>query len=192
MNILYILVGAGLTILGRKYLWLFAAGIAYFISLEFLSTTQADLPYTLVLFISLIIGAAAALLSSVLRPVGLSLTVFLSAGYLFSLPAAAYKWFPTQPWLSYVAGGVLGLVLVAGVSTWTLILLSSLVGALMITRGISIGPAWSLVAFLGISLGGIILQMLILLIEKPVVVPVDEGKTEEEIEINIVGNPQKN
>ena len=192
MNILYILIGAGLTIFGRKYLWLFAAGIAYFISLEFITKTQADLPYTLVLFISLILGAAAALLSSVLRTVGLSLTVFLSAGYLFSLPAAAYKWFPTQPWLSYVAGGVLGLVLVAGVSTWTLILLSSLVGALMITRGISIGPAWSLVAFLGIALGGIILQMLILLIEKPVVVPLEEGKTEEEIEINIVGNPQKN
>jgi hypothetical protein len=192
MNILYVVIGAGLIILGRKYIWLFTAGIVYFIFLEFIATTHFDLPYMLLIFVALILGAAGALLSSIFRPVGLSLSVFLSAGFLFSLPAAAYKWFPGQAWLPYAAGGILGLVLVAGVSNWTLVVLSSLIGALMITRGISFGPASSPVAFLGFALTGIVLQLLILLIERPAVGPVEEGQTQEENETSIVGNPQNN
>jgi hypothetical protein len=191
MNSLYILIGAGLLILGRKYIWIFTAGVVYFITLEATGKLLADLPYILIIFVALVMGASGALLASVFRPIAISLAVLLSSSYLFSHPAAAYKWFPGQVWLSYLLGGVLGLVLVAGVSNWTLVVLSSLFGALMVTRGLSISPGWNLVAFLGITLAGIVIQMMIVLIEQPAIVPVEEEKTGEEAETGIVENLTK-
>ena len=188
MNILYILIGATLLILGRKYAWIFTAGIIYFITLEVIAKTLTDLPYILVIFIALVFGATSALVASLTKPLAISLAGFLAAGYLFSLVAAAYKWFPGQAWAPYLAGGVLGLVMIAAVADWTMLVFSSLVGALMVTRGLPVSPAWMLIYFLGIALVGIVVQLLILAIERPEVPPPEPAKAEEEAETGVKEN----
>jgi hypothetical protein len=174
MNIINILMGTGLVILGRKHLWIFTAGIFYFFTIEIIGQSQYNLPDTLILFVAMVLAASGALLASVLKPIAIVVPVFLSSSYLFSLPAEAYQWFPGQTWLTYLIGGGLGLVLIAGAKDWTFIVLSSLIGALLVTRGIPINPAWSLVAFLGVALAGVIIQILILLIGRQAVLPVQE------------------
>jgi hypothetical protein len=188
MNILYILIGAGLLIFGRKYAWIFTAGIVYFITLEIIARNLSDFPYILVIFIGLVFGASGALLASLTKPLAISLAACLAVSYLFSLLAAAYKWFPGLAWASYLAGGVLGLVMIAAVADWAMLVISSLVGALMATRGLPVTPSWMLVYFLGIALIGIIVQLLILLIERPVIPPPEPGKTEEEPETVVTRN----
>jgi hypothetical protein len=183
MNILNILVGTGLVILGRKYLWIFTAGIFYFFTIEIIDHSQYNLPDTIILFVAMVLAASGALLAGVLKPIAIVVPVFLASSYLFSLPAEAYQWFPGQTWLTYLIGGGLGLVLIAGATNWTFIVLSSLIGGLLVTRGIPINPAWSLVAFLGVALAGIIIQILILVIGRQAVIPI-----QEEVEAGTPGN----
>ena len=188
MNILYVFIGAVLLILGRKYAWIFAAGIVYFITLEVIAKIATDLPYILAIFIALVFAASSALIASLTKPLAISLAGFLVASYLFSLLASAYKWFPKLDWAPYLAGGVLGLVMIAAVPDWTMLVFSSVVGALMVTRGLSVSPAWMLVYFLGIALVGIIVQLLILILERPVVPPPEPEKTEEKAGTGVTGN----
>jgi MFS family permease len=186
MNILYILIGTALLILGRKYAWIFTAGIVYFVTLEVITNALSDFPYVLVIFIGLVFAASSALLASLTKPLAITLAGILAASYLFSLLATTYKWFPGQTWAPYLAGGLLGLVMIAAVADWTMLVFSSLVGAFMVTIGLSVDPAWRLVYFLGITLIGIIVQLLILSIEKPAFVPVEAEIIEEKIEPDLM------
>ena len=188
MNILYILIGAALLILGRKYAWIFTAGIVYFITIEVIAKTLTDIPYILVIFIALVFGASSALIASLTKPLAISLAGFLASSYLFSLVASAYKWLPGQTWTPYLVGGVVGLVMIAAVADWTMLVFSSLIGALMVTRSLAVSQSWILVYFLGIALIGIIVQLLILLIERPVVLPPEPDKTEADVETGVPGN----
>ncbi len=188
MNIIYILIGASLLILGRKYAWIFTAGIVYFITLEIIARVASDLPYVLVIFIGLIFAASGAFISSLTKPLAISLAGFLAASYLFSLVTAAYKWLPGQTWIPYLAGGVVGLVMIAAIADWTMLVFSSLVGALMVTRGLTVHPAWLLVYFLGIALVGMIIQLIIMLVERPRIPAPQPGKAVEEVEPGISGD----
>jgi hypothetical protein len=190
MSILYLLFGAALLILGRKYTWIFTAGITYFITLEIINWIHVDLPYLLVIFVALVLAASSALLASALRRVVVLVMVFLPSSYLFSLLAVAFKWLSGQVLLTYLVGGVLGLVLWAAFPDFTLILLSSLVGALMVAaRGVTLSPAWTVGAFLAAALAGVIIQGLILTIEKPERPPLKEEKAEEEAGVNSMRTP---
>ncbi len=167
MNILYILMGAALLIFGRKYLWIFIAGIVYFITLEFIGDVLSDFPYVLLLFIALVFAASGAFFSSISNTAVRFLGSFLAGGYLFSLLAPTYVRIPGQVWVHYTVGGSLGLVLMAAESNWTLVVLSSLIGAIMVTRGISMKPNMLIVSFLAAALAGVIIQLLIMLLERP-------------------------
>ena len=181
MNLLYVVIGVMLLILGRKYTWTFTAGLVFFIFMELTAKGQFDFPDALVFVIGIVFGVSGGLLAVALRRVVIPLTGVLAAGYLFSRLDSVFKLFMGHQWMPYLAGGLLGLVLTIGVPDWTLTMLSSIVGALMVIKGIKIEPTWMTVAFLGITLAGTVIQMLIMVITRPGTIAGDELLTEEEI-----------
>jgi hypothetical protein len=181
MNILYIVIGVILLILGRKFTWSFTAGLVFYLFMEFTAKGLFDIPDILILPIGIIMGISGGLLAAALRRITIPVAGVLAVGYLFSLLAGVFKWFPAQPWMPYAAGGLLGLVFIVGATDWTLTVLSSMMGALMVIKGSSIGSTWMMAAFLGITLAGVVIQMLIMVITRHETKPGDELLTEEEI-----------
>jgi hypothetical protein len=181
MHIYYVLIGGILLILGRKYAWSFTAGLGFYLFMEATSKGLLDFPDLLILMIGIVLAVSGGLLAAVLPRVTAPITGFLAVGYLISLLASIFKWFPEQPWMPYTAGGLLGVILILGVKDWALTVLSSLMGALMITRGSSIDPSWMMAVFLGLTLAGVVIQTLIMVITRAGTPTGDELLTEEEI-----------
>jgi len=181
MNMIYVLIGVILLILGRKYTWSFTAGLVFYLFMLVTAKGLFDFPDLLILMIGIVLAVAGGLLAAVLHRVTVPITGFLAGGYLLTLLAGVYKWFPAQTWMPFAAGGLLGLVLIAAATDWTLTVMSSVMGAVMIVRGSTIGSSWLVVAFLGIALVGVVIQTLIMVITERGTIPGDELLTEEEI-----------
>lgn len=181
MNMIYVLIGVILLILGRKYTWSFTAGLVFYLFMLVTAKGLFDFPDLLILMIGIVLAVAGGLLAAVLHRVTVPITGFLAGGYLLTLLAGVYKWFPAQTWMPFAAGGLLGLVLIAAATDWTLTVMSSVMGAVMIVRGSTIGSSWLVVVFLGIALAGVVIQTLIMVITERGTIPGDELLTEEEI-----------
>jgi hypothetical protein len=181
MHIYYVVIGGILLILGRKYAWSFTAGLIFYLFMEVTAKGLFDFPDLVILMIGIVLAVSGGLLAAVLPRVTAPIAGFLAAGYLLSLLAGVFEWFPTQPWMPYTAGGLLGLILILGAKDWALTVLSSLIGALMVTRASAIVSSWLLAAFLGLTLAGVVIQTLIMVITRAGTPTGDELLTEEEI-----------
>jgi hypothetical protein len=87
---------------------------------------------------------------------------FLGGGYLLmtvALPAAGQA---PYPWLIFVVGGILGMCLMIIVFDWTLIIVSSLLGAMLIAGSLHSAADTRDLLFLGFAVVGIITQALAL------------------------------
>jgi hypothetical protein len=181
MHISYVVIGGILLILGRKYAWSFTVGLVFYLFMQVTAKGLFDFPDLLILMIGIVLAVSGGLLAAVLHRVTEPITGFLAAGYLLTLLAGVLNWFPAQSWMPFAAGGLLGLVMILGATDWALTVLSSLMGALMISRSSSISSSWMTAAFLGITLAGVVIQTLIMVITRAGTPTGDELLTEEEI-----------
>ena len=135
MAILNVLLGAALLFFGRKAFWLFVAG-AGFVAGVSLANRILQGPEWISLLIGLGIGFLAALLAVLVQRFAIGLAGFLVGGYLsmqFLVPFfhLEHGWLP---WLAFIVGGIVGVILVNAFLDWALIVLSSLAGASLKSR----------------------------------------------------------
>lgn len=158
MLLVHAIIGLLLLLFGRRLFWFFvaAAGFVFglFLAQEYLAVES---PW-LALAIALGAGLAGALLSFLLQKVAVAAAGFASGAYLGSLLANALG-FEYLAWIGLVIGGVLGAVVLLLVFEWALIVLSSLLGAALVSAPELTGEAAPLV-FLGALVLGIIAQTL--------------------------------
>lgn len=62
------------------------------------------------------------------------------------------------PWLAFVIGGIIGVILVGAVLDWALIILSTLAGSSLIIDAIDLPQALSVIAFIALVLVGFLVQ----------------------------------
>jgi hypothetical protein len=159
VSIVEILVGFGMLLFGRKLFWVFVAGVGFITAATWASRAFARESDFIILLIALVAGFIGALIAMFIRWLAIWLAGFLGGGYLvFSLLTL----FGIDPggasWIFYVVGGVIGAILFAVFFDWTLIILSSLSGAVILTQSLAIPRSFSIISIVIFVIVGIIVQ----------------------------------
>ena len=159
MAILNGLLGAALLFFGRKVFWLFVAG-AGFVAGVALSNRIIQGPEWIGLLIGLGIGLLAALLAILVQHLAIGLAGFLVGGYLsmqFLVPFFHLEqgW---MPWLVFIVGGILGVILVNAFLDWALIILSSLAGASLLIDALNLRNTLGFLVFIALIVVGMSFQ----------------------------------
>jgi hypothetical protein len=139
MNILRILIGILVLILGRKLFWLFVAVVGFAFGAALGTQLFQGQPDWLILVIALGVGLLGALLAIFLQEIAVAVAGFIGGGYIALILLNALGQDPgPASWLPFLIGGIIGLVLMIALFDWALIVLSSLVGAGLILQAIQL------------------------------------------------------
>jgi len=159
MNVFYFIAGAALLILGRKLFWLFAAVIGFLFGMSIAQQLLPGQSQTIVLLIALAIGGLGAILATMIQKIAIGLSGFLAGGYLVYLmiPALSIN-FGSFLWMAVIIGGIIGAVLASTMFDWTLIFLSSAIGASVITNHLTLPQPFPLVLLGVLFIVGVIIQ----------------------------------
>jgi hypothetical protein len=156
---LQFLVGVSLLFLGRKLYWLFVAGVGFVVAMDLVPRFAQVESTLLILIIALAAGLVGALLAVFLQKLGIAVAGFFAAGYaVLALLDFAGLEANVLAWVLALVGGILGAVLTLVLFDWALIILSSLIGAWMITQGLGLtnsllaGLAFLLLLVIGVAI----------------------------------------
>ena len=136
IDIVYVILGIMLLMLGRKLFWLFSGAIAFVFGVEFLPLVFRGLPQHIVWIIALVLSIIAIILSFIVQKAGIGIAGFMAGGYvamsIVNELGIAMPWL--SPWVLFAVGGIIGAVLVLILFDWALIFLSSCSGAFLIVQ----------------------------------------------------------
>jgi hypothetical protein len=154
-----ILTGIGMLLFGRKLFWFFVAGVGFIAAATWASRTFARESDFMVLLIALAAGFIGALLAMFVRWLAIGLAGFLGGGYVvFSLLALVGLDLGEFSWVFYLTGGVIGTILFAIFFDWSLIILSSLSGAVILAQSIFLPRDFGFFLIAGLCIVGIVVQ----------------------------------
>ena len=140
---------------GRRLYWLFLGMLGFVFAFDLADRVIHGQPYDVKLVFAVAAGVLGAGLAIFLQKFAILAGGFLAGGYLFvglmrelGLRTAPYHW------LLFVAGGLIGAFLMKVLFGWTLILLSSAVGAVLILQSLHLStqithPLFILLVVLG-------------------------------------------
>lgn len=159
MAVINVLVGVALLFFGRRAFWLFVAGAGFVAGLS-LANNIFQASESVGLIIGIGVGLIAALLAVFLQRFAISLAGFLVGGYiaLQVLPILNVEggWWATV--LTFIIGGVIGVILIGMFLDWALISLSSLAGAALVTDALNLSSGLGTVVFLILTVLGVVFQ----------------------------------
>jgi hypothetical protein len=159
MAIINVLVGVALLFFGRRAFWLFVAGAGFVAGLA-LANNILEVPESVGLIIGIGIGLLAALLAVFVQRFAINLAGFMVGGYiaLQLLPMLNIEggWWATM--LTFIIGGVVGVILVGLFLDWALISLSSLAGAALVMDALNLSGGLGMVTFIILIVIGIVFQ----------------------------------
>jgi len=137
--ILGLVFGILLLIFGRKLFWLFVGAVGFLFGLSIATRFFSAQPEWVVLVIALVMGLIGALLAVFVKRIAIAVAGFLAGGYLiFQLVAMGQPNLGQYTWVVYIVGGIFGAIIFALMFDWTLIILSSMIGAVLTTQAIPV------------------------------------------------------
>src|SRR6266576_4479852 len=130
-------VGVIILFFGRKLFWLCVAAVGFAAGVEIAPHLVNEPSPLLALIIALVLGLIGALLALFLQKIAIAVLGFLAGGKLAGAIAAAFLVHYAQySTIIFVAGGIIGAVLLLILFDWSLIIVSSLIGAHLILGAI--------------------------------------------------------
>lgn len=162
LGLINLILGGALLVAGRKLFWLFVAAAGFVTGMQ-LATRFSQNPDVLALIVGLVFGVIFAVLAIFLQAVVISIAGFLIGGYILTVLASLLGIDVTgvAPWILYVVGGLIGLLLVRFLFDWAVITLSSLAGAALISQAVSPSAAQGLIGgllFFVLFIVGVLIQ----------------------------------
>jgi hypothetical protein len=138
MNILYILFGAVLLILGRRLFWLLVGVVGFVVGINLAALLFGNQPAWVVLIVAFVAGLVGSILAVFLQRLMVALAGFLATGYILTQLLASFQVdLGSVSWLVFLLGGALGAVLASAAFDWALLILSSLIGASLFVEGMT-------------------------------------------------------
>lgn len=133
MDVIRVLIGGALVLLGRKLYWLFIAVLGFVLGFTLSGLFFPDLSELLMIFIGLLAGALGALAAIFLNQLAITLAGFLGGG-LIAVQLLAFLGLDNSgfSWAPFIIGGIIGTILAAIFFDWILIIFSSLIGTFVI------------------------------------------------------------
>ena len=159
MVIINVLVGIAALILGRKLFWLFVGAIGFVVGINVASQFFSGLPEWQVLIIALIAGLIGALLAVFFQRIAIVVAGFAGGGYLILHIVNMSGWQTTPiTCLPFLIGGLAGAILLYFIFDWTLIFLSSVIGASLITQVVPLSPQFAGLLLFVLFIAGFVTQ----------------------------------
>lgn len=159
MDILSILVGLALLVLGRRLFWLFVGGAGFVAGLTLAGLFVRGQPDWVLLVIALAAGLLGVLIALFLQRLAVWIAGFIAGGYIL---IELLNWLGQETglptWVLFIIGGIVGGLLLAALFDWALILLSSLTGATIVVQATQFGPQISAALFIVLLIVGIAIQ----------------------------------
>lgn len=129
------LFGAIILFLGRKLYWFTIAAVGFFAAIELTARLLEDQPLWVAIILGVIVGGIGALLAVTIQRIAIGLAGFFLGGFLFFQILSVFDiqlggW----NWAIFILGGLLGIALVSALFEWTLILLSSIIGSILLVQ----------------------------------------------------------
>ena len=155
------LIGIVTLLFGRKLFWLCVAAVGFAAGVEIAPHLVHEPSPLLALTVALVLGLIGALLALFLQKIAIAVLGFLAGGKLAGAIAAAFfVHYAQYSTIIFVAGGVVGAILLLVLFDWALIVVSSLIGAhLIVFQGaITLPPSGSTILFIGLAIIGIMVQ----------------------------------
>ena len=154
-----LILGGLLLVAGKRLFWLVVGVIGFVAGMTFANNYFPGESDLAVLIISLMAGALGVVLAFFVKRLMIGIAGFvvgvMLTNYLLGYIDAGLG---IPNWILLLGGGIIGLVLVSLVFDWALVLLSSVVGAYLLTEYLPIPPELVLIAFGGITVAGVIIQ----------------------------------
>lgn len=137
MLIIQIFLGAIALTMSRQLYWLFVGAVGFvlgfFLTTQFLPAQSEGM----ILVYSLAAGFVFMLAAFALQKIAVELAGFIAGGYMTFILLDYLNWgHPEFAWLAFLLGGLIGFGLMIAAFDWTLIILSSIFGAMLIVQPI--------------------------------------------------------
>ena len=156
--ILNVVFGSSLILAGRKLFWLLLGAIGFVTGVE-VATRFTRGPDVATILAAIALGIIFALLAVFLESVAIGLAGFLGGGYILLSLAGMLGMQARFPELvAFIAGGILGVIVIILLFDWALISISSLAGASMVVRALPLPPASRAPVYLILLLLGVLIQ----------------------------------
>src|ERR1051325_3203654 len=149
VTIVGVIIGVVILFFGRKLFWLCVAAVGFAVGVQIAPLLVNESSSLLGLIIALVFGLLGALLALFLQKVAVAVLGFVAGGKLATaISAAFFVHYAQYSTFIFVAGGVIGAILLLAVFGWALIVVSSFVGAYLIESAIVLPPTGSTVVFI--------------------------------------------
>lgn len=157
---LLLVVGLAVLLAGRRLFWVFVAATGFMVGLRVGAVLLAGAAEWVVVAVAIALGLLGALLAVFFQWVAIALAGFV-AGAQAALVAAELMGVTSDgwAWAAAVAGGVLAAALLLWLWDAILVVLSALVGAALLVQLTTLGPSGEALAFAGLFLAGVLVQM---------------------------------
>jgi hypothetical protein len=150
-----LILGALMLILGRKLFWLFVGALGFLGGISLAQNFLGGHSENFVLLAAAVLGLLGIVLAIFLQKIAVGAAGFFAGGYLAVNSGAALLGASHNEVL-FVAGGIIGAVVLIMLFDWALIVFSSLIGAVLITQGLRVHD-YPLAVF-AIAVAGILVQ----------------------------------
>lgn len=159
MALASVLIGVLLLFFGRDLFWLFVAGAGFILGFNYGPLIFPVKAPFVILMIAMIAGVIGVILALLLRDVAIAVGGFVAGGYAFvefinslDVPVGL------DPWVLFILGGIIGVVILFLIFEPALIFLSAFLGASTIVQFLILGHPMKLFVFLILIAFGIAFQ----------------------------------
>src|SRR5258708_18346115 len=155
------LIGIVILLFGRKLFWLCVAAVGFAAGVELAPHLVHEPSPLLALTVALVLGLIGALLALFLQKIAIAVLGFLAGGKLAgAIGAAFFVQYAQYSTVIFLAGGIVGAILLLVLFDWALIVVSSLIGAHLIVfqDAITLPASGSTIVFIALTIIGILIQ----------------------------------
>lgn len=158
-TLLTAIAGILILLLGRRLFWLFVGVLGFLWGMNLATQYLAGQPDWTIIVIGLLAGLIGALLAIVFQRIGVAIGGFFAgsylANYLMVLLGVDLGQFQA---IVAILAGILGAIILFLLFDWALIVISSLIGASMITPLVTTDAQVQMILFAGLVVVGILVQ----------------------------------
>jgi hypothetical protein len=147
MSLIKLLLGIIMLTMGRRLFWLFIGSASFVLGFDIAERILPNLPHDITLIIAVIAGLVSALVAVTFHKVAIYVGGFWPGGYLLIQVLTEFGIHIRHHWLPFIAGGIIGAILINLAFNLALIVLSSLFGAILIGQALHLSAGRTSIPF---------------------------------------------
>lgn len=160
---LQILLGVSVLLFGRRLFWLFVAAVGFIAGALLAGLLFRGASDLAILIVAAAFGVLGALSAVLLQRLAIAVSGFIAGGYISVIALQHWGWkSDAHVWLPFIAGGIIGALLLSMIFDPALIVLSSVIGSVMVVRPLALSPVHSGLFFILLAATGMIAQTVML------------------------------